>query len=155
MNDTVSALFGGSQNVKSTDAGPTFGAQAANIGDLSVRAIMAQTQSTSIHWTFHNLAVTQTSVPLPSMVNIRSDCGGRQGDCGAPLAATQITWDQVDWTSESYPVKYSFNLMFSKQVPFFATVLMSCVTTTIPFNQQRISVMQCENVRDFTFGQTQ
>lgn len=156
LNQSLHLLYSGTKTLMSRAAvpvGPTFGAFSAKIGDLSLRAIMTQTQSTDIHWTFHNLAVTDTKIPLPSMVNVRPDCGGRTGPCGAPLNAKEITWDQVDWTSEQYPVKYSFNLIFSKEVPYFATLLMSCITTTIPFNEQRISVMQCENVRDFSFGQ--
>ena len=156
LEQGMHALYATAQKIVARAAipvGPTFGSFAMKIPDLSVRKIMAKAADTEIRWTFHNLQVNNTKVPLPSMVNLRSDCGRQKGPCGVPLNATNVTWDQVDWTSEQYPVKYSFNLIFSGEVPFYANLLMSCVTTTIPFNNERISVTQCDNVRDFTHGQ--
>ena len=134
----------------SIPVGPTFGAFSSKIRNLSVQEIRAQSAQDQVRWTYHNLTVTPTKVALPSMVNLRSDCGKQKSHCGVPLNGTEVTWDQVDWTSEQFPVKYSFNLVFSSEVPFSANLLMSCLTTTIPYNDQRISVMQCDNVRDFT-----
>jgi|GEM_PF-4972883 len=130
---------------------PTYGARSAHIGDLTFKSASAATPD-GTKWSYHNVTKTYSTMPLPSMVNLRSDCGGRLNPCQTPMRVIQVTWDQVDWSSEAYPVKYSYKLIFSPEAPFHSSLIVSCGTTTIPYNSQRISVMQCENVKDFAFG---
>ncbi len=136
---------------------PNFGAFAGHFNDLSWKSIVKQAQqatsgTSGITWTYHNLVKTYSTAPTPSLVSMRSDCGGRKNPCATPMKTIQVTFDEVDWTSEQYPVKYSYNLVFSAEAPFFAAQLASCGSTTIPYQNQRIAILQCESIKDFTVG---
>jgi hypothetical protein len=134
---------------------PTYGTHSGALADLSWRAITSRSEESGIHWTYHNLKKVYSSFPVPALVTMRADCGKRdlsQKRCEDPLATVEVSFDQVDWTTEQYPVKYSYRLVFSPEVPFFASQLMSCGATTIPYAGVRIALMQCESVKDFTFG---
>jgi len=133
--------------------------------DLNWKNISARSEEAPTTWTFHNLQVTRSSFPTPELVLLRSDCGKRDlknKKCEDPLETIEVSYDQVDWTTEKYPVKYSFRYVFSKEAPFFSSYsrdnfhfgsqIQKCISTTIPYQNQRVALMQCETVKDFTFG---
>jgi hypothetical protein len=134
---------------------PTYGTHSDALADLSWRSITARSDEDGIRWTYHNLKKVYSSLPTPSLVMMRPDCGKRDLShkrCQDPMDTIEVTFDQVDWTSEAYPVKYSYRIVFSAEVPYFASQLMSCGATTIPYAGIRLALMQCESVKDFTFG---
>ncbi len=102
--------------------------------------------------TYHNLKVVNSLFPRPSLASMRSDCGSPKNSCSTPLKALQVSFDEVDWSSESFPVKFSYNFIFSQEVPFLAFQLSSCISTTVAYQNQRVALMQCEAVKDFTGG---
>jgi len=130
---------------------PDFGIAAGHLQDLSWRAITTHSGD-SIHWTYHKLRKIYSSINTPSLVQMRPDCGGRKNPCSSPMQTVEVRFDEVDWTTEKYPVKYSYVLIFSPEAPFFASQVMSCGSTTVPFRNQRVALLQCETVKDFTAG---
>ena len=134
---------------------PGFGIASGRFSDLSWKALADSAASDSgsgTRWTFHKLKKTYSSQTPPPLVALRPDCGGRINPCSNPMKTIEVTFDEVDWSSEKYPVKYSYDLIFSPEAPFFSSQLQSCGTTTIPYMNQRITLLQCETVQDFTVG---
>jgi hypothetical protein len=123
--------------------------------DLSLSAIVKQMATDPTQqFTYHNLKTRESTMPTPGLVSLRPNCGGRgQDKCGSPMKTYEVTFDEVDWLSEQYPVKYSYKLVFSPDAPFFSSLMSSCGATTIPYENQRIALLQCENALDFTVGQ--
>ena len=155
---SVPDVMSGLQTVKALASSPpvTFGANSGHLNDLSWKSFVKQTSTpdpSGIKWTYHNLVKTEGTATTPPLVSMRTNCGGRTKPCANPMHTFQVSFDEVDWTSESYPVKYSYNLIFSDEAPFFGAQLMSCGATTIPFQDQRIAILQCESIKDFTVGQ--
>ena len=102
--------------------------------------------------TYHNLKREEGFVSVPPLVQRRADCGGlADKSCTAPLAATRLSFDKVEWDGDAGN-KISYLFIFSKDVPFFSNQVLGCADTTVPYEGQRIHVTQCEEIKDFAFG---
>lgn len=123
--------------------------------DLSLRGLVNQMSTSPVEqFTYHNLQKKESTLVTPALVAKRDNCGGRGADkCNTPMKTYEVSFDEVDWLSEKYPVKYTYKLVFSPEAPFFSSLMSSCGSTTIPFQGQRISLLQCDISRDFTVGQ--
>lgn len=123
--------------------------------DLSLSAIVKQMASApATQYSYHNLSKKESTMPTPALVSLRPNCGGRGATlCNTPMKTYEVSFDEVDWISEPNPVKYTYKLVFSPDAPFFSSLMSSCGATTIPYQNQRISLLQCEISRDFTVGQ--
>lgn len=114
---------------------------------------------------FHNLRVQKGFFPTPEFVQQRANCGGKDpAKCKDPLKVHLLSYDMVDWEQNQ---KFKVEWVISPEAPYFGStrlnlaapnesfpgVLRSCATTDIPIQGQRVRVTQCDELKDFTFGQ--
>jgi len=84
---------------------PSFGVHSDKLSDLSWKTLVKRAQENPIRWTFHNLKKSYSNFPVPELVMLRTDCGKRDlknKKCEDPLETIEISFDQVDWTSETH-----------------------------------------------------
>lgn len=142
----------------SEPASPARGILSKHSGDIRTRA--------TSRVTFHNLKLEKTSVPVPEFVQQRANCGGLSREkCRSALKAFILSFDQVAWNGNDGQ-RYTVLWVISPEVPYFAStqfstnprentpgIIKSCATTQLPYQGQRIKVTQCDEIKDFTFGQ--
>ncbi len=147
--------------IKDAPLPPDLGAYSNHLGDLSWQSFQKRAQAnapTDVKWTYYNLVKSVITVVTPYPVYNR--CLSQPAPtppqppivCNPTMKVIQVSFDEVDWTTEKYPVKYSYVLGFSAEAPFFASQMSSCGSTTIPYQNQRIALLQCESVKDFILG---
>ena len=104
--------------------------------------------------TYHNLEVETISWSTPSLVKERQNCGGLPAEpCQQGVATRRIRFDRVLW-EERGGDKMSFAFHFSDQVPYLANQLSVCMEAKVDYQGQRLNLLQCETVKDFTSGLT-
>jgi hypothetical protein len=104
---------------------------------------------------FYNLTSENVLLKVPLLVQMRKNCGGLgSGKCSQALNATRVGFDVV--VSENDQVnRSSYIYLISPDVPYFATIMTVCVQTLYPIKDQRVNVLQCDEVKDFSFGSAQ
>lgn len=124
-------------------------------------------------FTFHNFKFENGRYPIPDFVRQRKNCGGYTPEkCQDSLKAFYIAYDQVEWL-DSGTKRISVSEVYSPEVPFFASVmtplllevdeksqkafrnslLRLCAKINIPVGGQQVQVTQCNEIKDFTYGQ--
>lgn len=98
---------------------------------------------------FHNLRVEKVRLPRPSKVIEREPCpAGKNCD----IDATRILYDVVITETGKDPQSNQAELIISAQVPFFAGVLRSCITTVAAIDEVRPFVRQCKALYDYQWA---
>lgn len=110
-------------------------------------------QETTPKVTFHNLKTQSIKWAIPTLIKERPDCGGLTASiCQQGLNAVEISFDRVQWEKRGGD-KTHFIFTYSDQVPYFANQLSACMEAKLDYQGQRLNLVQCESVRDFTKGQ--
>jgi hypothetical protein len=119
---------------------------------LSWKSIRQQDVQTKARVTYHRLTKKDDFIQVPPLVQTHPNCGGLgTHDCFAPLPVSILRFDRVDWEGETGS-KTSYLFVFSPKVPYFASQLLGCAETTVPYEGQRVKLRQCDEVKDFIFG---
>lgn len=103
--------------------------------------------------TFHNLKMRNFNWTVPQLVKDRHDCGGlSSAQCQDGISAVEVSFDRVLWENRGGD-KTHFIFTYSDQVPYFANQISACMEAKLDYQGQRLNLVQCESVRDFTKGQ--
>lgn len=102
----------------------------------------------AISITFHNLNKREILVSKPQKVLERDPCPAGE-DCR--IKAMQLTYDVVIQEAGKAPQKNSVELIVSNQVPYFASVLKSCITAVLEIDNTRPLVRQCRSIHDYQY----
>lgn len=98
--------------------------------------------------TFHKLAVTSSSDPVPQQVQNTSFCSG-QSSCN--ISVSNISFDQVihgDGESQKISCEYSY----STEVPYLAGQMKRCITLAVPIDGRSVVITECDQILNFTSG---
>lgn len=110
-------------------------------------------QESTAKVTFHNLKTKNLNWKIPTLIKERPDCGGlTPTQCQDGVAAVEVSFDRVLWETRGGD-KTHFIFTYSDQVPYFANQLSACMEAKLDYQGQRLNLVQCESVRDFTKGQ--
>jgi len=111
---------------------------------------------TPVRVTFHRFEESDATLPAPQQVRERAGCGGLN-PCEMPVHF--ISFDMVNWYSDTDFLKISFNLGFSSRTPFlpfgegfdrFSGLLVSdCRSTYVEAGDRNIYVRDCDQIEDF------
>ena len=102
--------------------------------------------------TFHNLKVENLTVSAPLLVQIGDKCNGLDpSKCQSGLSAVRVSVDQVIWEAGT-PNKTSYMWVTSPDVPYLAGQMLGCAMSLVPYRGARYNVLQCNEVKNFTFG---
>jgi hypothetical protein len=122
------------------------------VHSMSLQSVHALDGTDAKKVTYHNLQKGSSFYPVPGLVQRRANCGGLSEKlCMGPLPVTRLSFDKVEWKGE-VGTKTSFLFVFSKDIPYFASQLLGCAETMVPYQDQRVHVTQCEEIKDFTAG---
>lgn len=118
--------------------------------------------------TYYNLQTSSGVMPVPALVQARTDCGGLP-KCDT-IRFASVSFDRVVWDDAGNGTKTSIQYVFSPDVPtyvydwantdvmFFTTQISECaqqwVAQTTNGTVRYIPVRDCRNLLDFRFGPT-
>lgn len=110
-------------------------------------------QKSGVVKSFHNLQISDFSIPVPQAVASRADCGGL-ANCKGPLAGKSLKFDRwiTDPNNPSGEIKVTTYVLTTSEVPFFATIFSQCVQYSWPIETRQVLVTSCDDVKDFKFG---
>lgn len=95
---------------------------------------------------FHNLKKESIQLPRPDKVIEREPCPQNQN---CDIRATRIVYDIVIQEPGKEAQKNQAELVLSSEVPFFAGILKSCITTIAVVDDARPFVRQCKSIYDY------
>lgn len=122
--------------------------------NISWSAVREHDVTTKARITYHRLSKVDGFIQVPPLVQTHPNCGGLGTHaCHDPLPVSVLRFDRVDWDDSDAGTKTSYLFVFSPKVPYFASQLLGCAETTVPYQGQRVKLRQCDEVKDFTFGQ--
>ncbi|GIL16762.1 MAG: hypothetical protein BroJett040_05130 [Oligoflexia bacterium] len=148
----LAKVDGGCTAMSSLSLPSDLGVHSGPTADLSWRKVTTYAETTGKKTSYHNLKKVEKIIPVPTLAARRTDCGGLTADqCKSGIHATELSFDLVEWEGNNWN-KTSYFYYFSKDVPFFASQLSACGSTTVPYAGQRVAVLQCDDVKDFSFG---
>lgn len=111
-----------------------------------------------IRRTYHRLKETSEEIDPPPRVRDRPGCGGLSR-CKIPIR--HVTYDMVDWYSETEFRKLAFDLTFSTATPFLpygpdgaienftGLLIQNCVATQVLVTGRTVFVRDCITLDDF------
>lgn len=106
------------------------------------------TEEPAVTVTFHNLRISKEKIEKPTKVLEREPCP-EGADCR--LNATIIHYDAVVNEAGQEQRKFMQETWISTEVPYFSTILKSCITTVIAVDDLRPAIRQCKSVYDYRF----
>jgi hypothetical protein len=116
--------------------------------------------------TYHNLKREDGFLPVPQVVSNRPDCGGVK-NCSQGLRYVRISFDIVEWTSETEGTRTNARFTYSSDIPtyiydwvpgrvYFTNMVENCQQTWVEIKDdthtQVVPVRECMEIRDFQFG---
>lgn len=106
--------------------------------------------------TFHKLRESTGTMPPPPRVRLKADCGGLN-PCEMPVR--YISFDMVQWTSDTEYQKLSLDFAFSLSTPFLpfgedfeqlnGLMVLDCRATYIPIENRNVYIRECKSLDDF------
>lgn len=139
-------------NLFSLEQQPKINRQSHSATSIRSQSLGVKSEAPANRITYHNLSTKDLLFPTPALTKERPNCGGLSVEmCQSGIPATLVTFDVVVW-EERGGDKSSYQFILTKHVPFFASQVSSCVSGKLDYMGQRVSIVQCENVRDFTWG---
>lgn len=97
---------------------------------------------------YYNLKVEKVKMSPPSKVLEHHPCA-EGADCR--INVTKLFFDVIVSIPGEDPQRNQFELWASSEVPYFATILKSCVMTVIKVDTALPLIRQCESVYDYRF----
>lgn len=101
-----------------------------------------------IRVSFHNLKVTDVTVPVPDRVAMQPNCLGLTN---CELKGTNITFTKAEWYSSTTRDITRYNFTFSPEAPYLGVALNGCLNFLYKANGREYLVTQCQVLRDFRF----
>lgn len=133
----------------------------------SVKAIKKMDNSSTVRITYHNLSKTTATIPVPSIVRQKPNCGGVK-ECDKGLRLYIVSFDRVVWNADDHGIKTNYRFTYSPDIPtyvhdwddmgglYFTNQYETCMQTWLEVTQQSqtqvVPVRQCIGVSDFKFG---
>jgi len=116
--------------------------------------------------TYHNLKREDGFLPVPQAVSNRPSCGGVK-NCAQGLRFVRISFDVVEWDSETHGTKTNVRFTYSSDIPTyiqdwlpgkmrFSNQVDACYQTWFEIKNdtqtQIVPVRDCMEITDFQFG---
>ena len=121
--------------------------------DFIAQNLKAMDTSAPTKITYHNLHKAAVDIPFPLYTMSKPDCGGVPADkCGLPLKGWAISYDKILHYDNSWD-KQSWIYYISGDVPYLAGLITACVSGTIKITDTAIGTLQCQELKDFQYGQ--
>jgi hypothetical protein len=113
--------------------------------------IQALSTSPQVTLSYFNLKVQKQKMAPPKKVLEHDPCP-TGSDC--KINVTVINYDVVVTEEGQEPQKNKLEVWISSEVPYFATILKSCITTLVKVDDSRPLVRQCQSVYDYQLNAT-
>jgi len=126
---------------------PTSEPQEKLMKQLDAKTVAALDESVDIK--FYNLRVREEKISQPKKVLEHTPC---PADTDCRINATIITYDLVVFEAGQPPQKNQFEVWISSEVPYFASILKSCVSAIVTIETVRPLVRQCKSVFDYKYN---
>jgi hypothetical protein len=98
--------------------------------------------------TCHDLKILRGVIDPPAAVQTQPNCGGVPN---CQLNVAEISFDRVTWDKPE-GTKMNYRILVAQNVPYMAKELQFCQQLSVPVEDQRVLVTQCNTVVNFRYG---